>query len=371
MAAPKIVSVPSRGAYSVKGTPAGITIPKAPVAGSQVRGERGVTFVYRPGGPKGAGYYKKPKAAKAAATTGTNASGATIATPPPPPAATPGYDYSKGFSADPRYAPGMASIAANQAGIGTEYGLVINRDTDTASPTYGMAKFRAPGEAAGSGTILAKIDPITGKSVYSDASGKVYSVADLTLDVRELKPGEAGYLSGALGNAAATSANNQQTVGQNAALAGVQRSGMRASSSLMETNALQGALSKLGLGAAGAFRGTTDQYANLLNAIYPDQADKATALASVGTPTPPAPVVTPALAAPNTNPTTQTGLVAGQKLSGGPKGQFMGQVGAILVIRDMSPKDRIQQLRAFAREYALTPEQKKYVALQIKKLGGK
>jgi hypothetical protein len=296
--------------------------------------------------------------------------GAVIATPPPATPTAP-YDYSKGFSADPRYATGIANIAADQVGIGNEYGYVVNRDTDPKSPTYGATKWLAPGQEPGQGTITPKIDPTTGNSVYSDATGKVYDVSEITLDVRELKPGEPGYLKGSIGNAAATSANNQQTVGQNAALAGVQRSGMRASGAAMEAGALQGALSKLGLGAATAFRGTTNKYAELLNAIKADQVDKAADFANVGTPTPPAPVVTPAPAAPNTNPNTQTGLAVGQKLSGGPKGQFMGQVGAILAIRDMSPKDRIQQLRAFAREYDLTPEQKKYVALQIKKLGGK
>jgi len=215
--------------------------------------------------------------------SGSESSGETISTPPTPPAPTASYDYSAGFSADPRYATGLANIAANQVGIGNEYGYVINRDTDSNSPTYGSTKWLAPGQEPGQGTITPKIDPTTGKSVYSDATGKVYNVNDLTLDIRELKPGEPGYLKGALGNAAATSANNQQTVGENAALAGVQRSGMRGSGVAMEAGALQGALSKLGLGAASAFRGTTNQYADLLNAIFPDQADKAAALASAGT----------------------------------------------------------------------------------------
>jgi hypothetical protein len=234
-----------------------------------------------------------------------------------------------------------------------------------------MAKFRAPGEAAGSGTILAKIDPITGKSVYSDASGKVYSVADLTLDVRELKPGEPGYLSGALGSTAATSANNQQTVGQNAALAGVQRSGMRASSSLMETNALQGALSKLGLGAAGAFRGTTDQYANLLNAIFPDQANKATAFASVGSPGSTPPVVIP----PSPTTTSGSGFVqtvtpsAGGALSPGPGGEFMKLLGNATLERNTSDKAIREQLNNILIDpkYKLTAQQKNYIKRLIAK----
>ena len=140
----------------------------------------------------------------------------------------------------------------------------------------------------------------------------------------------------------------------------------------MEVGALQGALSKLGMGAAGAFRGTTDQYANLLNAIFPDQADKAAALASAGT-TPPAPVVeTPSVVIPdaapnNTDPITQTGLVSGQALSGGPEGQFMGQVRGVLGIREISPKARIEQLRSIGRNYALTPQQRRYLDNEIEK----
>lgn len=365
MAKPTIVAAPARGAYTVKGAPKGITIPKAPVAGSLVTGKAGVDFVYRPGGAQGAGYYKKakptPSVTGSKPTTGTDAAGSTIATPPvvTPPAPSTPYNYSAGFAADPRYAPGIASIAANQAGIGTEYGLVINRDTNASSPTYGMSMFRVPGQEAGTGTITAKINPTTGKSVYSDAAGKEYPVTDLELDVRALKPGEAGYLGGALGNAAAQSQNQQYDIGNAAAKGGAAHSGMRATTSAMETSALQGALSKLGLGAASAFRGTTDQYKNLLETIFPSQADNATALASAGTPAP-TPDVAPVA------PVDQ-GQVVGGPLSGGAKGDFVGQVKGILAIRDITPKGRIQQLESIGRTYALTPEQKKYLANEIKK----
>jgi hypothetical protein len=374
---PQIVAAPNRGNYSVKGTPRGITIPKIPVAGSLVRGKAGVDFVYRPKGPKGAGYYKKakptPSIVGSKPMTSTDAAGSTIATPPAVTAAAPTvpYNYSAGFASDPRYATGLASIASNQVGIGTEYGLVINRDTNASSPTYGMAMFRVPGQEAGTGNITAKIDPVTGASVYSDATGKVYPVVDLELDVRPLKQGEAGYLGGALGNTAAQSQNQQYNIGNQAAQGGAGRSGMRSSMAAMEVGALQGALSKLGMGAAGAFRGTTDQYANLLNAIFPDQADKAAALASAGT-TPPAPVVAPDAAIPaaapaNTDPITQTGQVVGQALSAGPQGQFMGQVRGVLGIREISPKARIEQLRSIGRNYALTPQQRRYLDNEIEK----
>ena len=372
---PQIVAAPNRGNYSVKGTPRGITIPKIPVAGSLVRGKAGVDFVYRPKGPKGAGYYKKakptPSIVGSKPMTSTDAAGSTIATPPAVTAAAPTvpYNYSAGFASDPRYATGLASIASNQVGIGTEYGLVINRDTNASSPTYGMAMFRVPGQEAGTGNITAKIDPVTGASVYSDATGKVYPVVDLELDVRPLKQGEAGYLGGALGNTAAQSRNQQYNIGNQAAQGGAGRSGMRSSMAAMEVGALQGALSKLGMGAAGAFRGTTDQYANLLNAIFPDQADKAAALASAGT-TPPAPVVAPdapipAAAPVNTNPDTQTGLVSGQALSGGPEGQFMGQANAIVAQRD-APYSQMKNSLLALKRFALTPRQIRWIDNWIK-----
>ena len=215
--------------------------------------------------------------------SGSESSGETIATPPTTPttpAPAPSYDYSAGFAADPRYAPGIANIAANQVGIGNQYGLVINRDMNPSSPTYGMAMWLAPGQEPGTGTITAKIDPVTGLSVYSDATGKVFDVKDITIDIRELKPGEPGYLKGSIGNTTAQSQNQQYNIGNQAAQGGARRSGMRSSVAAMEVGALQGALSNLGLGFGAAFRGTTDQYANLLNAIFPDQAEKAAALAS-------------------------------------------------------------------------------------------
>jgi len=301
----------NRGNYTEIGTPTGSNLPQNPKAGAVFKGAGGVTFVYRTEGPKGAGWYKKPARTETTPpgptppivinppgappfeTGGTTPSGTTppvvtppVVTPPvvTPPAATgsstPSYDYSAGYAADPRYATGLANIAANQVGIGNEYGLVINRDTNPSSPTYGMAMFRVPGQKPGTGNITAKIDPVTGKSVYSDATGKVYPVTDLELDVRELKPGEPGYLKGSIGNAAAQSKNQQYNLANSAAQSGAKRSGMRGAVSTMEVSALQGALTKLGLGFGAAFRGTTDQYANLLNAIFPDQADKAAALAS-------------------------------------------------------------------------------------------
>ena len=361
-----------------------ILIPK-PNQTNTPKGMEGV----RPGSPAAikAGY-KPPKPLKGPGgppmTVSFNADGTTTSKPktttttanltPPPatPAPRASYDYSAGFAADPRYAPGIANIAANQVGIGNQYGLVINRDTNPSSPTYGMAMWLAPGQEPGTGTITAKIDPVTGLSVYSDATGKVFDVKDITIDIRELKPGEPGYLKGSIGNTTAQSQNQQYNIGNQSAQGGARRSGMRSSVAAMEVGALQGALSNLGLGSATAFRGTTDDYLKLLNAIFPDQADKAAALASAGT-TPPAPVVeTPSVVIPdaapnNTDPITQTGLVSGQALSGGPEGQFMGTVRGVLAIREISPKARIEQLRFIGRNYALTPQQRRYLDNEIEK----
>lgn len=309
--------------------------------------------------------------------TGSDAAGTTIATPPTPPptpAARAPFNYADAYYAYPGYGESMAGINAQQGGIEAKYGFTIRRDTDTNSPTRGGAYYKPKGADAGTGTILATISPVDGSYVYKDAAGKVYSPLDLEIDVVTFKPGDAGYtINSALGGTIAQSDLNLRKLGDAAAQSGVGSSGIRGSMASQEGADRAGrefALYGQGMADIGA---TTAKYAELYRTIFDAIKGQAADYNSAPPPPPvpetPAPVVAPA--APNTNPTTQAGLAPGQKLSGGPKGQFMGQVGAILAIRDMSPKDRIQQLRAFAREYALTPEQKKYVALQIKKLGGK
>lgn len=56
-----IVKAPSRGNYTSKVTPKGASVPKDPKAGQSFKGAGGVVSVYRPEGPKGAGWYKKGK----------------------------------------------------------------------------------------------------------------------------------------------------------------------------------------------------------------------------------------------------------------------------------------------------------------------
>ena len=379
MATPKIVAVPSRGNYSVKGTPQGVPIPKVPTAGSVVRGKRGVDFVYRPGGPKGAGYYKKPKALK-----GTNASGATIATPPatvttttstPPTPEWWNTQMGAGVSTN-MLAP---ILGAEQNQIGSTYGLVLRRDTTEGSATKGQPLYRLAGEAAGTGTVRQSGFDDKGNPVYKDGAGKVVTdIANLALDYAALKQGEAGYLQGAFGGAAAKSEQNQFGIGDVAARSGVGRSGMRGQAAIAENQNAQDMNAALTGRAASDYTTNLGKWAALYNQIYQGLVPRAEALAAPTTTTTEVPVVPPVVtpvvapvvppaAAYNTNPITGQGLVQGQALSGGPKGQFVSQVNGILAIRDIPVKDRIQQLETIGKMYALTPVQKKYLDNAIKK----
>ena len=313
MATPKIVAVPSRGNYSVKGTPQGVPIPKVPTAGSVVRGKRGVDFVYRPRGPKGAGYYKRPKALKgAAATTGTSASGATIATPPVTPvvAATP-FNFGNAYVGNAQFQSTAPSLAAGQNQIGESYGLTMRRDTNSSSPTYGQPIYRLPTEKAGEGTIIASMGP-KGEFVWKDAAGNAVDVAGLKVDYVPTSAGQGGYLQGALGSAVAQSENNQQTVGQQAALAGVGRSGMRAQGALAETGNLQGTLAGLTQRAQGEYASNLGKWADLYRSIYGELIPNAGSIA----PPPEAPVVPP------TTPSATSGTSTATTISSDKRGVY-------------------------------------------------
>jgi hypothetical protein len=126
---------------------------------------------------------------------------------PPPPAPTPraAFNYADAYYAYPGYGESMKGIEAQQGGIEAKYGFTIRRDTSTTSPTRGGAYYKPKGAAEGTGTILATISPVDGSYVYKDAEGKVYTAADLEIDVVTLKPGDPGYIQGAFGATAATS----------------------------------------------------------------------------------------------------------------------------------------------------------------------
>jgi hypothetical protein len=75
----RLVKASNRGNYKAKVNPKGANLPKNPKAGQSFKGKGGVTSVYRPGGPDGAGWYKKggagaptpkPDAKKAPVPTG-------------------------------------------------------------------------------------------------------------------------------------------------------------------------------------------------------------------------------------------------------------------------------------------------------------
>ena len=409
--ATKTIAVPSRGNYTVKGAPKGITIPKAPTAGSVVTGNQGVDWVYRPGGPQGAGYYKKAKPTPSInttkPTTGSDAAGATIATPSVPSAAsttttvtTPGTPpnaawWQSQYTSDPSFLLTDPTLRAAQNQTGTNYGYTINRDTTEGSPTKGQAYYRAP-----------KIDPVTkkpvldangnpvylatgilqtfddaGKPVYKDATGKVYAPADLEMDINRIAQGQEGYLQGALGNAEATSANAQQAVGENAALRGVGHSGMRAQGSIAETGALQSALSGLTQKAAGELTGIDKQYNDLYSSIFKGLAPKAEALGTPTTTTVETPPAAPAAETPvaptyngqATDQTTYAGYgqpKSGSPLSQGASGEFMKMINGIVQPTAAGGgtygwKDQITSLEKMKTTYSLTPQQLKFIADKI------
>ena len=89
-----IVKAASRGNYKDKVNPKGANLPKNPKAGQSFKGKGGVTSVYRPGGPKGAGWYKKaddkaptpkPDAKKTSAPKAETPPGTTSKAPTPAP----------------------------------------------------------------------------------------------------------------------------------------------------------------------------------------------------------------------------------------------------------------------------------------------
>lgn len=405
---PTIVATPSRGNYTVKGTPKGITLPKAPTAGMVVQGKQGVDFVYRPGGPQGAGYYRKekPTPSIAGATTGSNATGATIQAPAVTTATTsapstqtvttPGTPptaswWQSQYTSDPSFLLTDPSLRAAQNQTSSNYGYAINRDTTEGSPTKGQAYYRAP-----------KIDPVTkkpvldaegkpvylatgilqtfddaGKPVYKDSTGKVYAPSELEMEINRIAKGQEGYLQGALGSAEATSEKNQFGIGDVAARSGARRSGMRGQASAAETSALQSALAGLTGKAAGELTGIDKQYADLYSGIFKTLAPKAEALAaSTTTEVPVAPTapsvetpVPPTYAGAPTDQTSYAGYgrpSSGSRLSAGPGGEFMTMINGIIQPTAAGGgtygwKDQVTSLEQMKKTYSLTPNQIKFI----------
>lgn len=367
MAKPQIVAAPNRGNYSVKGTPQGITIPKLPVAGSLVKGKAGVDFVYRPSGPEGAGYYKKakptPSIAGSQPMTGTNASGATIATPPAAtvaPAAP--FNFGNAYTANAQYQSTSPSLAAAQNVIGESSGLIMRRDTNSSSPTYGQPIYRLPSESAGSGSVIASMGP-DGGFVFKDAAGNAVDVKGLKIDYVPVASGQEGYLQGALGGAAAQSDVAQKGIANAAAQSGARRSGMRAQGALAETSNLQGTEANLTQRAQGEYTANLGKWADLYNSIYGGLLPNAAAMAPA--PEAPAPAAPVAPSAPSTA-SSGSGFVttvtpdASGALKGG---AFTDLIGNITLPRNTSDKAIREALNNVltSTKYKLTAQQKTYI----------
>jgi len=280
------------------------------------------------------------------------------APPPSAPAAAPlpsGW-WSSQFAADPRYQTQAPQFAARENQLASTYGFVLRRDP------AGQALYRLPGTEAGKGDIVQSIDD-NGALVYKTLSGTVIApdqIPTLALDVVEVGQDQPGYTSGLLGRSRMESQGRQFGVGDVSAQAGVGRSGMRAGAAAGEARALINALGSLTTRAGGEFAGVNQDRINLFNQIYGDLVEKAKDLA-----TPPAASEAPA-APPVATPETGLTPGAGQTLSGGAGGQFMGQVNGILNSRDMPRARQIMYLRNLARDYALTPQQRARLAQVLK-----
>jgi hypothetical protein len=191
-------------------------------------------------------------------------------------------------------------LTAAQNQIGSSYGLTLRRNTTNNQPLFRLAN-----QAAGTGTIEQSGFDASGNPVYKDAAGNVVDVTKtpLSLDYVAIKPGETGYLQGALGKTAATSANTQQSLADAAAARGARRSGMREYGARSETQNLQNALAGLAERAGGEYSTNLGKWADLYNKIYEGLVPNAAALAAPTTTTTEVPVPTPTpTTAPSTTP---------------------------------------------------------------------
>lgn len=353
----------------------GIKVPKPGKTGTPV-GMEGV----RPGSPKAvAAGFKPPSSPKPPKppkpVVGAAAAGTTIQAPPVPTTRTvttstpPGMDWwTSQMGAQVGLSATAPVLSAQQNQIGSSYGLTLRRDVVEGSPTKGQPLFRLPSEKSGEGTVRQTGFDDKGNPVYKDGAGNV--VADpttLALDYVALKPGEAGYLQGALGSAAAQSANTQQTIAQNAALRGAGRSGMREFGARGETAALQSALAGLGQKAAGEYVSNLGDWAKLYQQIYQGLVPQAAALAEPTTTTVEVPaesgVATGAGAAPPYLGYNQAPTPAPGTLSGGPGGAFMTLIGDVTLERNTNDAQIRRNLRALLNNpsYQLTAQQKAYI----------
>jgi hypothetical protein len=202
--------------------------------------------------------------------------------------------------------------------------------------------------------------------VYKDADGKPYTADQLEIDVVKIKPGEAGYLEGALGSNIATSELNMRKLGDAAAQSGVGSSGIRGSMASQEgagRASREFNLYTKGMADVGT---TAAKYADLYRTIFDSIKGQAADYNSAPAPAPEAPAPAaeaPAPAAPeylgyNQAPTPPPGT-----LGAGPGGAFMTLVGDLTLERNTTDKAIREGLRAFLKNpaYQLTPQQIRYI----------
>ena len=294
-----------------------------------------------------------------------------LVAPPPTPAARTPFNYADAYYAYPGYGESLRGINAQQGGIESKYGFTIRRDTSTTSPTRGGAYYKPKGAAEGTGTILATISPVDGSYVYKDAEGKLYAAADLEIDVVTIKPGEAGYLEGALGGNIAQSDLNMRRMGDAAAQSGVGSSGIRGAMASQEGAARAGREYSLTAQAGADLGATTAKYAELYRTIFDAIKGQAADYNAVPPPVVEAPAaVTPDAPAPATDTASSgSGFVqtvtpsAGGALSPGPNGEFMKLIGNVTLERNTSDKAIREQLNNILTDpkYKLTAQQKNYI----------
>lgn len=301
--------------------------------------------------------------------SGSESTGSTIATPPaPPPTPAPRtpFNYADAYYAYPGYGESMAGINAQQGGIEAKYGFTIRRDTSPTSPTRGGAYYKPKGAAEGTGTILATISPVDGSYVYKDSAGKVYTAAELEIDVVTLKPGDPNYLEGAYGSNIATSDLNMRRMGDAAAQSGVGSSGIRGAMASQEGAARAGREYSLTAQAGADLGATTAKYAELYRTIFDSIKGQAADYNAV----PPPIVETPAAVAPVADTASSgSGFVqtvtpdAGGALNPGPNGEFMKLIGNATLERNTSDKAIREQLNNILNnpKYKLTAQQRNYI----------
>lgn len=343
--APRVqTSLPAPRVAKAKVAVAKPAAPKRPVEGAS-RVRNGVRYVYKGG--------KWVRAGKLRGTT------LPVTTPAPAPTQAPSFAptsswWMQQFAADPRYMTQAPILEAERGSVGQEYGFTVARDDQ------GRALYKTSGGATGI-TQQMRGD---GSIVYRDAAGNEYAPADLALDVRRIPRGQAGYLAGRFGAAEAASGARQQRIGEEAAQAGIGRSGMRAASQSAESAGLQSTLAGLTGEAGRALAGVDTRFGELYREIYKDLVERADELSeptpetTTETTTTTTPVVQPTGAWWNALPSGKSGgkrivpassrgvfVVAGNPGGGAPKSPkpgmaYKGTGGVVWVYRSKGPRGR-------------------------------